>query len=104
MHWLGRIFGGHEERAENVRAAVKWLRLAAGGGDAQSQCDLGVRYHEGLGVRRDLRRAAVLYRAAAAQGDTWAQHLLSLCYRDGEGVRQSTRWARHWADRAARAR
>ena len=100
-HWLGRIYGGtHEDYPENIKEAVKWLRLAAAAGDVQSQCGLGVHYHEGDGVRRNLKRAAELYRASAEQGDEWACYLLGLCYGDGEGVRKNRRWARHWIGKA----
>ena len=58
--------------------AVKWLSLAAEGGDPVGQRNLATAYFNGLGVVRDGARAAELYRAAAEQGDGLAQDMLSL--------------------------
>jgi TPR repeat protein len=54
-------------------------------------------------VRRDRVAALRWYRNAARRGGTQAQINLARYYLDGEGVRSSTRWARHWLRRAARA-
>src|ERR1700723_855674 len=45
--------------------AVKWLSLAAEGGDPWGQRNLATAYFNALGVARDAVRAAELYRAAA---------------------------------------
>ncbi len=96
MHWLGRIYGGLEKYPEDEKEAFHWLKLAAEGGDAQSQCNLGVCYMNGNGVMRDEKIGMHWYRAAAKQGDDWASYLLGLCYRDGLGVKRNRRLARHW--------
>ncbi len=102
LHWLARIHGGSEVGFPGDPAAeLLWLRRAARAGDAESITNLGVRYHEGHGARKNFKLAADLYRRGARGGDTWAQYLLGLCYRDGEGVRRDRRVARVWFRRAA---
>jgi uncharacterized protein len=51
---------------------LKWSRLAADHGDADFQCELGVMYERGRGVRRDSTEALKWYRLAADQG--YAKH------------------------------
>lgn len=72
MHWLGRIYGDQEDCPKHVDAvkAVHWLKLAAGWGDVQSQCALGVHYINGEGVEIDEAQGAFWYRAAAVQVTT----------------------------------
>ena len=82
---------------------MRWLRLGARRGHAQSQLELGILYHNGNGVRRDWKRSALLYRRAADQNHGWAMCLLGLCCRDGEGVKEDKRTARWWFERAVKA-
>ena len=100
---LARYYNGDEGHPVRNGLALKWLRLAARLGDAHSMTSLGVRYHNGNGLRRDYLRAAQLYRRAADLGDRWAMHLLGLCYRDGEGVPKNMHRARSWWTKAAAA-
>jgi TPR repeat protein len=93
MHWLGRIYGGHEEYPRDDAKAYEWLLQAAALGDAQSQCNLGVAV--------DYSASARWYRKAAKQGDEWACYLLGLSYREGGGVRRNRRIAAHWLKKAA---
>lgn len=44
---------------------IQSLARRARAGDKHAQLDLGIRYEEGLGIGRDVRRALRLYRAAA---------------------------------------
>ncbi len=55
------------------RAAIPWLRKAARQGDRWAQYELGLTYQQGLGVRRNKRRAAHYYELSAAQGYHSAQ-------------------------------
>lgn len=52
---------------------LRSLAQRASVGDKQAQLDLGIRYEEGLGVRRDLAKAKRLYRLAASNsgGTIW---------------------------------
>lgn len=96
---------GWAGRKDPARAA-HWLRHAAalGGpqGDGESLGELGVTYHNGIGVPKDYTFSALLYRAATDRGDPWGTHCLGLCYRDGEGVPKSLSHARARFRRAAR--
>lgn len=49
-------------------AAIRQQALLAMSGDKQAQLDLGIRFEEGVGVRRDLRKAKKLYLQAASDG------------------------------------
>ena len=55
-------------------------------GDVQSQFDLGKMYQQGLGVSKDLQKAAKWYRLATKQGLASAQNNLGYMYYKGEGV------------------
>lgn len=55
------------------KEAFGWYSKAAEKGDAYSQLMLGIMYEEGLGVRKDLKKAAKWFLKAAEQGDTYAQ-------------------------------
>ena len=58
-------------------------------------------YHNGLGVKKDLAKAASWYEKAAEQGDYRAQNNLGVLYRDGTGVPQDYQQALSWFKKAA---
>src|ERR1700674_2931250 len=64
--------------------ALRWLSLAADGGDPVGQRNLATAYFKGLGVPSDGARAAELYRAAAEKGDGPAQDMLSWMLLEGD--------------------
>ena len=59
--------------ASSVAAELKSLARRAQAGDKHAQLELGIRFEEGNGVERDLKRAKGLYRAAATDsgGTIW---------------------------------
>src|ERR1039457_1409854 len=61
-------------------------KVKAEAGDANSQLDLGLRYHNGEGVAKDQVEAVKWYRKAAEQNLAIAQFSLGVCYDKGEGV------------------
>jgi hypothetical protein len=61
---------------DNLKEAVKWLRLAAEQGYAAAQFRLGVMYEDGRGVPQDKKEAAKWYQLAAAQGYEEAEYTL----------------------------
>ena len=69
--------------------------------NAGAQYELGVLYHRGLGVDRDVMRASQWYTRAAEQGNMDAQYRLGNMYLMGEGVRQSDSEATYWLEKAA---
>lgn len=83
------------------RKAFARVKASADKGDAQAQFDLGERYAEGDGVKRDLEKAVKWHRKAAEQGLARAEYQLGLDYLNGEGVKIDSREAVHWFQRAA---
>ena len=90
--------------------AVHWFRKAAtrapspaaAQGDALAQNSLGMCYHQGNGVNKDMQLAVYWYRKAAEQGDARAQFNLGGCYQRGEGViMRDTAQALVWFRKAA---
>ncbi len=70
----------------NFEEATRWFRNAAERGSADVQLQLGARYDNGEGVRKDEVEAVRWYRLAAEQGNTAAQHALGSMYLLGTGV------------------
>lgn len=70
------------------RTAVA-LRKAARAGNPAAQLEIGRRYYEGRGVRRDYRSAVRCWRLAADQGHAEARYHLAVCHVLGEGVKKS---------------
>ena len=69
--------------------------------NALAQYELGVLYHRGAGVVKDVLRASRWYERAAELGYAEAQYRLGNMYLMGEGVRQSDTEAAHWLEKAA---
>ena len=109
--------------AKDYVEAYKWELLAAGQGDevakktmtvldqvetvklyrkaseqnlAEAQFTLGVCYHKGDGVAKDLVEAAKWFRRAAEQNIARAQYELGFCYTMGEGVAKDYVEAYKW--------
>lgn len=70
-------------------------------GYAPAQYELGEMYYHGLGVKKDLNKAAELYHLAAKQGDAEAQFNLSVLYSEGITVEKSPKTAALWVTKAA---
>ena len=77
------------------------VKAKAAGGDADSAYQLGLRYYNGDGVRKDLAEAAKWFRKAAEQGFAPAQSDLGRSYHNGEGVPQDFAEAVKWYRKAA---
>ncbi len=69
---LGQLYYFGQGTDKNLEMALKWLRLAASGGDDQAQVMLGKLYYFGTEVPKDLKESARWFKMAAAQGDTEA--------------------------------
>ena len=72
------MYDNGEGVIEDNKEAVKWYRLAADQGDANSQLNLGWMYHYGEGVRRDEVTAYAWYNIAGSNGSADAQKNKSL--------------------------
>lgn len=77
------------------------LRAQAEQGIAEAQHDLGVLYHNGLGVPQDHEEAAKWFRKAAYQGYAQARFNLAVMYEHGRGVPQDYQEAAKWYHKAA---
>jgi TPR repeat protein len=66
-----------------------------------AQHNLGVQYHEELGVAKDYAEAIKWYRKAADQNNIAAQTHLGMCYSAGEGVKEDPTEAVSWFRKAA---
>ena len=69
--------------------------------DAEAQYNLGVRYENGRGVRKNQQKAFWWWRVAAEHGHPQAQYNLGLMYSNGEGVPEDYQEARKWYRLAA---
>ena len=80
---LGVMYGSGQGVPQNGAEAAKWLRRAAGQGDAELQYLVGGMYAGGEGVPRDAAEAVRWYRRAAEQGHTKAQFNLATMFDNG---------------------
>lgn len=80
---------------------IQTLKTQARQGNADAQWELGICYHDGIIVAKNLPEAVKWYRKAAAQGNVKAQVLLGACYCEGEGVTKNYPEAVKWYRKAA---
>lgn len=92
---LGRLSFALETEP-GYEAAHYWSTLAAEQGQPASQTRLGTIYHEGLGVKRDPRRAAAYFLAAAKAGHPGAQLMIGVALDLGIGVDRDRVEAAHF--------
>ncbi len=87
QHDLGAIYtAGRGGVTQNFEKSAIWFREAADNGVANAAYNLGVLYHQGLGVEKDLDRAIYWYREAAKQGHPEAQYNLGIAHIEGIGT------------------
>ncbi len=93
--------GYDAHKAGNHSDAVAFWRKAAEGGSVSAQFALGVVYHKGEGVTRNIKEAMSWFRKAANNGDSQAQYNLGLAFGLGEGVPRDYEEAVKWYRKAA---
>jgi hypothetical protein len=81
---------------------IPGLEKAAEAGNPQAQFNLGARYKTGLGVKKDLKKAAKLYQQAADQDFATAQVALGALYETGQGVQKNLQEAVKLYEKAAK--
>ncbi len=87
QHDLAAIYtAGRGGVTQNFEKAGFWFREAADQKIANADYNLGVLYHQGLGVERDLDRALFWYREAAKLGHPEAQYNLGIAHIEGIGT------------------
>lgn len=77
---------GNSTLAVDPAESLKWIRRAAEGGNVIAIEELGYKYFEGFGVKRDYAEALRWLSLAADKGKTSAFPSLGIMYRDGLGV------------------
>jgi TPR repeat protein len=83
--------------ATDPKLAFKFCRMAAEGGHAACQRDLGTLYSRVEGVERDDRKAAAWYLRAAEGGDSEGQFVTGQRYKFGDGhdapnIKEAAKW------------
>lgn len=77
------------------------LTQAALNGDDKASANLGVFYHEGIGVARNYTEALRWLTQAATHGNTQAQFNLAIMYAKGEGTAKNPALSQRWMEKAA---
>lgn len=87
QHDLAVIYtAGRTNVPQNFERAAYWFEKASDQGIANARYNLGVLYHQGLGVDQDLKEAINWYEKAAQLGHGEAQYNLGIAYIEGIGV------------------
>ncbi len=81
----------------NYEKAAIWYLMAAEQGYAETQCELGGMYREGIGVPKNDEEAARWLLKAAEQGHPGVAYYLGEMYRRGEGVPADNTKAYMWS-------
>lgn len=102
QHDLAAIYtAGRGGVTQNFEKAATWFREAADQKIANAAYNLGVLYHQGLGVDKDLDRALYWYREAAKMQHPEAQYNLGIAYIEGIGTEYSAPIAAAYFESAA---
>lgn len=96
--WCGKMC---QEENGKESEAIRWFRQAALHGQASSWFHIGLRYERGIGIGRNLAKAAEAYRNGAAKGSSDAQQALGIMTLFGRGVPQDDARAAYWLRLAA---
>lgn len=103
QHDLAAIYtAGHGGVKVDYAKAAAWFRESAIQGVANARYNLGVLYHQGLGVEKDINTAVSWYRAAAEEGHPEAQYNLGIAYIEGIGTRYDPQQASVYFEKAAK--
>lgn len=101
-HDLAALYvAGQAGVAQNYERAAYWFKQAAAQGVANAAYNLGVLYHQGLGVDPDMAAALDWYRRAAQAGHPEAQYNLGIAYIEGIGTRYNPALAAAFFQQAA---
>ena len=99
---IAAVFHLAAQQTTTDQKPIEEVKAKAEAGDANSQLELGLRYHNGEGVAKDQVEAVKWYRKAAEQNLAIAQFSLGVCYDKGEGVAKDYVEAYKWRLLAAR--
>ena len=102
QHDLAAIYtAGRGGVRTNYARAAKWFEESAHNGIANAQYNLGVLYHQGLGVKSSLKKAIDLYRVASANNHPEAQYNLGIATIEGVGADYDPVTAARYFEKAA---
>lgn len=102
QHDLAAIYtAGQSGVRTNYTRAAKWFEESAHNGIANAQYNLGVLYHQGLGVKASLKKAIDFYRVASANGHPEAQYNLGIATIEGVGADYDPVTAARYFEKAA---
>lgn len=102
QHDMGAIYvTGHSSIKKDVSRAILWFEEAAKNGVANARYNLGVLYHQGIGVPVDIDKAMSFYAEAATQGHPEAQYNLGIAHIEGIGVTYDPKMAAQYFEQAA---
>lgn len=90
---------GHLQFQQYEKAHRIWLGLAENG-HAQAQFDLGIMFHNGLGLEKDEEMALYWFEKAASQNHADAENYLGAIHKTGRGVAQDIGKAQMYFKRA----
>jgi TPR repeat protein len=99
--WLSCLLPAFGQLTDAEKKQFQQIKSRAESGDAQAQLSLGSMYASGIGVGRDLFKAAKWHRKAAEQGLARAQLRVAYEYAFGDGVKTDHVEAAKWLRRAA---
>ena len=89
LNWFKNKNENTEKTVISQDPEVQRLILSAEQGDAEAQYQLGLRYLEGDGLKKNEKAAAELFKKAMEQGHLDAQRKLAWCHLYGRGVKQN---------------
>jgi len=102
QHDLAAIYtAGHGGVTQNFDTAAFWFKEASFQDIPNAKYNLGVLYHQGLGVEKDLQTALYWYREAAKIGHAEAQYNLGIAHIEGIGTEYDPALAAGFFERAA---
>ena len=104
QHDLAAIYtAGHGGAPQSYEKAAFWFRQAADNGVANARYNLGVLYHQGLGLEQDTAEAIRWYKSASDLNHPEAQYNLGIAYIEGIGVPYDPVKATEYFETAANA-
>ncbi|MBI1300329.1 MAG: hypothetical protein GC137_01595 [Alphaproteobacteria bacterium] len=103
QHDMGAIYvAGHGSIRQDLKRAVQWFEEAAKNNVPNAKYNLGVLYHQGLGIDQDVNKAMKLYQEAADLNHPEAQYNLGIASIEGIGVPYNPKKAAEYFESAAR--
>ena len=89
-------------KSKHYQSAFSCFDVLSKQGISQAKFNMAFMYDEGLGVKKDAKKAFALYQEVAREsGNTFAQAKLGEMYLHGTGVKQDCKKAHFWLTKSA---